>query len=114
MYELVPRGLRSWHAGKSIHAGREYCNNWTVGYEIVAAPQVDPEAFGYTDAQYEAAADLARRDMQEGGFGPDMIVGHDEIRANWNAAHPDDPGAAKHDPGPTWDWERFRALLQAT
>jgi len=110
--ELIPRQYKSWHAGSSIFKGRSNCNNWMTGYEILAAPQVN-ESMGYTDAQYEAAAELARSDMQEYGFGADMIVGHDEIRRNWNEAQTDATkrSAVKHDPGPTWDWNRFRNLL---
>ncbi len=112
--ELIPRQFKSWHAGASIFQGRRNCNNWMTGYEILAAPQVDASK-GYTDAQYEATAELARIDMQEYGFASDMIVGHDEIRRKWNEQQsiPTQRRAAKHDPGPTWDWDRFRALIES-
>jgi len=85
-----------------------------TGYEVLAAPQVDSSR-GYTEAQYVATAELAKMDMQKYGFGIDMIVGHDEIRKNYNDVQtgPGKKRAVKTDPGRTWDWDKFRDLILA-
>lgn len=110
-WELVPPGHRSWHAGHSRMNDRDDCNSFCAGYELIAAPQAGGE-YGFTEAQYIAAAARARRDMEAGGFGTEWIKGHDEVRRAWNETHPDRQTSAKHDPGPTFDWPKFFQYLK--
>lgn len=85
---------RAWHAGVSCWAGRERCNDFSVGVELEGT---DTEAF--TDAQYDALATLARRLRQ-----------HYPIRDM--AGHSDIAPGRKTDPGPCFDWARLRRALE--
>jgi AmpD protein len=84
---------RAWHAGASRWRERERCNDFSVGVEMEGADDIP-----YTGAQYRATAKLvaalARR------YPIAEVVGHSDIA----------PGR-KTDPGPAFDWPRFRAAL---
>jgi AmpD protein len=93
LIQFVPCAKRAWHAGPSSWQGRECCNDFAVGVELEGC---DDQA--YADQQYlrlaELAAALRRR------YPIVDVVGHSDIA----------PGR-KTDPGPAFDWGRFRALL---
>ena len=97
--QYVPFAKRAWHAGKSEYGGRSGCNDFSIGVELEGTDNTP-----YTDAQYQqlvaltAALLAAYSSMSE-----DAIVGHSDIA----------PGR-KTDPGPSFDWARFRTLLAAT
>lgn len=101
MYSLVPEHKIAWHAGRSVLNGRAHCNNYTVGIELIAAPQVD-ESLTFTDVQYRSAAWLCRK------FQPKWIAGHDTVRENYMIKYKS--GTPKFDPGPTFNWDRFYEL----
>jgi len=93
--QFVPCGKRAWHAGASRYAGRERCNDFSVGIELEGTGDI-----AYTNAQYEALAVLvgalaARYPIAD-------VVAHSDIA----------PGR-KTDPGPAFDWERLRAVLRS-
>jgi AmpD protein len=93
--QLVPCARRAWHAGPSSWGGRERCNDFSVGVELEGA---DDQA--YTDPQY---ASLSRVLLALRRRYPIIdIVGHADIA-------PD----RKTDPGPAFDWGRFRESLQS-
>jgi AmpD protein len=94
--QYVPFGARAWHAGASSFAGRERCNDYSVGVELEGTDTVP-----YTDPQYAALAAATRALMAAyPAITPDRIAGHSEVA----------PGR-KTDPGPAFDWVRFRAGL---
>lgn len=94
--QYVPFHRRAWHCGESAWRGRPGCNDFSVGIELEGADDVP-----YTDAQYQALADLARALMAAfPGITRERIVGHSEIA----------PGR-KTDPGPAFDWARLRRAL---
>jgi AmpD protein len=96
MVQYVPFGARAWHAGESRFAGRERCNDYSVGVELEGADEVP-----YTDAQYAALAAVARALMRAyPAIVPDRIAGHSDVA----------PGR-KTDPGPAFDWARLRASI---
>ncbi len=99
LVQFVPTTRRAWHAGQSCHAGRECCNDFSIGIELEGADDVP-----YEDAQYRCLAVLVNtlQSCQPSLAGAD-IVGHSDIA----------PGR-KTDPGPAFDWQRFRALLTAS
>ncbi|AZG10504.1 1,6-anhydro-N-acetylmuramyl-L-alanine amidase AmpD [Pigmentiphaga sp. H8] len=80
---------RAWHAGVSCYAGRERCNDFSIGIELEGC-----DTLPFTDAQYRALAWLtpalrARHPLQ-------AVRGHEHIA----------PGR-KTDPGPAFDWARY-------
>ena len=86
--QFVATTRRAWHAGVSQHAGRERCNDFSVGIELEGT---DTEPF--TDVQYERLATL---DAALRARHPIVAVrGHEHIA----------PGR-KTDPGPHFDWTR--------
>jgi len=94
--QFVPFPARAWHAGVSEHGGRTRCNDFSIGVELEGADDVP-----YTARQYAQLARLARLLMAAyPGIKRARIVGHSDIA----------PGR-KSDPGPAFQWRRFRALL---
>jgi AmpD protein len=96
LIQYVPVIRRAWHAGVSSFHGRERVNDFSVGIELIGS---DEQPF--SDQQYHALQYLLRA-LQEAlpGLSPERVVGHCDIA----------PGR-KTDPGPTFDWDRFRASL---
>ncbi len=92
--QFVPCGQRAWHAGASQWRGRSRCNDFSIGVELEGS---DSESF--TDAQYAALAGLTRA-LRE-SYPIRDIAGHSDIA----------PGR-KTDPGPHFDWARYRALIK--
>lgn len=93
--ELVPLPHIAYHAGKSEWQGRDWLNGWSVGIEFVATHDS-----GFTEDQYAAGQLLCAQLMGEYGIEPDMILGHEQVA----------PGR-KIDPGPKFDWHRFKGAL---
>jgi AmpD protein len=87
---------RAWHAGVSIFEGRETCNDFSVGIELEGTDDLP-----FTDAQYQALIVLTRH-LQKAfpAITVERICGHSDIA----------PGR-KTDPGPAFDWARYRAAL---
>ncbi len=83
----------------ALFQGRDNCNDFSIGIELEGADDAP-----YADAQY--AALTAVTDALLGhypGLSPTRIVGHCDIA----------PGR-KTDPGPAFDWARYRASLRET
>lgn len=89
---------RAWHAGRSSFEGREECNDFSIGIELEGTDDIP-----YTEEQYQRLAEVARLVMSAWPLvGTDRITGHCDIA----------PGR-KTDPGPAFDWDRFRECLGA-
>lgn len=94
--QFVPFGRRAWHAGRSRWAGRDNCNDFSIGIEVEGT-----DTLPYTDRQYAALAAVTRELRRRyPALGADRLVGHCDIA-------PD----RKTDPGPAFDWTRLRRLL---
>ena len=89
--QYVPCELRAWHAGASSWKGRERCNDFSVGIELEGTDYLP-----FTDAQYGALGELTRAHFAR--YGKLDLAGHSDIA----------PGR-KTDPGPRFDWVRYRA-----
>jgi AmpD protein len=87
--------MRAWHAGASSWKGRSRCNDFSVGIELEGTDDTP-----FTDAQYESIAQLTRALLER--YGPLDLAGHSDIA----------PGR-KTDPGPHFDWQRYRASVGA-
>ena len=91
--QYVSLQQRAWHAGVSSFAGRECCNDFSIGIELEGC-----DSIAYTDKQYQQLIKTVKL-LQEVWpiLTPDRIVGHCDIA----------PGR-KTDPGPFFDWERLK------
>lgn len=94
--QFVPAQRRAWHAGMSRFAGRERCNDFSLGIELEGS---DDDAF--TPHQYTALTALTRA----------LRVAFPAIRAEGIVGHSDIAPGRKTDPGPHFDWARYRAAL---
>ena len=94
--QFVPFDARAWHAGSSSFDGVADCNNFSIGIELEG---VDDQA--YSDAQYQALEKVSRQLLLTyPKLTPERITGHVDIA----------PGR-KTDPGPAFDWPRYRKSL---
>ena len=97
LVQFVPLNLRAWHAGVSRFQGRERCNDFSIGIELEGTDHLP-----YTDAQYQMLAKVIPWiRVRFPAITPQRIVGHSDIA----------PGR-KSDPGPAFDWQRLRRLLE--
>ncbi|HKQ25894.1 MAG TPA: 1,6-anhydro-N-acetylmuramyl-L-alanine amidase AmpD [Burkholderiales bacterium] len=96
LFQFVPCTRRAWHAGQSEWRGRSRCNDFSVGVELEGT---DDRPFA--DPQYEVLAHLAL--ALERAYPIQDCVGHSNIAT---------PPGRKTDPGPHFDWDRFRAMLE--
>ncbi|MCF6218401.1 MAG: 1,6-anhydro-N-acetylmuramyl-L-alanine amidase AmpD [Gammaproteobacteria bacterium] len=91
--QFVPLHKRAWHAGQSCFAGREECNDFSIGIELEGGDNTP-----YTKEQYKVLADVTHLIMQHyPAITRERITGHNSIS----------PGR-KTDPGPAFDWPRYR------
>lgn len=96
LVQFVPCARRAWHAGASSWRGRANCNDFSVGVELEGCDDV-----AYETAQYRMLARLTRALRRR--YPIDELVGHSDVA----------PGR-KTDPGPAFDWDRYRGLAGAT
>jgi len=96
LIQFVPCIRRAWHAGQSAWRGRTLCNDFSVGVELEGA---DDQPFA--DSQYAVLAELTRALQRT--YPIRDCVGHSDIAT---------PPGRKTDPGPHFDWARFRSLIQ--
>src|SRR5215467_10023804 len=97
--QYVPFGQRAWHAGKSEYRGRGSCNDFSIGVELEGTDDTP-----YTDAQYQALATLTAA----------LLAAYPSLTKQAIAGHSDVAPGRKTDPGPSFDWARFRDLLDQT
>ena len=93
LVQYVPTDKRAWHAGVSSWKGRERCNDFSIGIELEGSDDVP-----FSEPQYQTLIALARELFER--YGTLDVAGHSDIA----------PGR-KTDPGPWFQWERFRAAL---
>ncbi|GAB3286899.1 1,6-anhydro-N-acetylmuramyl-L-alanine amidase AmpD [Parahaliea aestuarii] len=87
---------RAWHAGQSSYQGRDNCNDFSIGIELEGSDDTP-----YEEAQYRALAAVSDCLLRElPGMSAERIAGHSDIA----------PGR-KTDPGPAFDWSKYRGLL---
>jgi N-acetyl-anhydromuramoyl-L-alanine amidase len=94
--QYVPFGMRAWHAGQSQYQGRSGCNDFSIGIELEGTDTIP-----YTDAQYDSLAALVAA----------LLFAYHTLSAQRIAGHSDIAPGRKTDPGPAFDWARFRRLL---
>lgn len=94
LIQFVPCAKRAWHAGESIWKGRKRCNDFSIGIELEGCGEVP-----FTDAQYRRLVELTGALQRRYPIAD--IVGHSDVA----------PGR-KDDPGPHFDWVRYRGMLE--
>ncbi|MGF1547129.1 MAG: 1,6-anhydro-N-acetylmuramyl-L-alanine amidase AmpD [Thiotrichales bacterium] len=96
LLQYVSLHQRAWHAGRSCFAGRERCNDFSIGIELEGT-----DTTPYTEPQYERLAGLivALLDAYP-TLSRQRIVGHCDIAPE-----------RKTDPGPAFDWARLHRDL---
>lgn len=98
LIQFVPLNQRAWHAGQSCFDGVERCNDFSIGIELEGADDIP-----YTDAQYAVLSEVTRALLAHfPALTTERIAGHCDIA----------PGR-KTDPGPAFDWERYRAQMES-
>lgn len=96
LIQYVSCERRAWHAGVSSFQGRERCNDYSIGIELEGTDETP-----FTEAQYMSLVACTHRIRQHyPAITDERIVGHSEIA----------PGR-KTDPGPAFDWRRYRRGL---
>ncbi|AJF71702.1 MULTISPECIES: 1,6-anhydro-N-acetylmuramyl-L-alanine amidase AmpD [Raoultella] len=96
--QYVPFDKRAWHAGVSCYQGRERCNDFSIGIELEGT-----DTLAYTEAQYQQLAAITRL----------LTALYPAIAENMTG-HSDIAPVRKTDPGPAFDWAKFRGLLTAS
>lgn len=95
--QFVPFSARAWHAGASSFAGRERCNDFSIGIELEGSDFV-----AYTDKQYQALIAVTREIQKRyPKITLPRITGHQFIAP-----------LRKTDPGLVFDWVRYRSGLK--
>jgi len=94
--QFVPVNKRAWHAGVSSCLGREAVNDFSIGIELEGC---DDRPF--EDAQYDALENLSRA----------LIDGVPTLSSTRIYGHCDIAPERKTDPGPLFDWQRYRQAL---
>lgn len=84
---------RAWHAGRSSWAGRENCNDYSVGIELEGL-----EGGGFEVVQLQTLVKVLRAVAQIHTL--EAVIGHEHVA----------PGR-KADPGPGFDWTWLRHEL---
>ncbi|MBE9563114.1 MAG: 1,6-anhydro-N-acetylmuramyl-L-alanine amidase AmpD, partial [Proteobacteria bacterium] len=92
--QYVSLDKRAWHAGISNFKGRDKCNDFSIGIELEGCDDVP-----YTDIQYLKLAEVTKI-LQNNWPSLSQIAGHCDIAPE-----------RKTDPGPLFDWERFRKSI---
>jgi AmpD protein len=93
LVQFVPCGERAWHAGESSWRGHARCNDFSIGIELEGTDHAP-----FEQRQYETLAALTRTLTIR--YPIEDLVGHSDIAPS-----------RKTDPGPYFDWVRYRAML---
>jgi AmpD protein len=96
LLQFVPVHRRAWHAGKSFCEGRARVNDFSIGIELEGDDDHPFEA-----AQYDALAALTR----------ELMAAYPAITRYRIYGHSDIAPGRKTDPGPYFDWARYRQAL---
>jgi len=89
---------RAWHAGVSSFAGRENCNDFSLGIELEGTDDLP-----YSEAQYDALVPLVQQ----------LLAAYPALSVERICGHCDIAPGRKTDPGPAFDWLRLRTGLLA-
>ncbi|WP_087686380.1 MULTISPECIES: 1,6-anhydro-N-acetylmuramyl-L-alanine amidase AmpD [unclassified Pandoraea] len=92
LQQFVSCDARAWHAGASSFEGRARCNDFSIGVELEGTDETP-----FTEAQYATLAALTQTLQLR--YPIQAVAGHADIA----------PGR-KTDPGPHFEWQRWRRM----
>ncbi|HUW97545.1 MAG TPA: 1,6-anhydro-N-acetylmuramyl-L-alanine amidase AmpD [Acidiferrobacter sp.] len=95
--QFVSVADRAWHAGVSRCEGRECVNDFSVGIEMEGTDHTP-----FEEAQYETLIEVSRA----------LLMRYPVITANRFYGHADIAPGRKSDPGPYFDWDRYRMAVR--
>lgn len=95
--QYVPFDRRAWHAGASRWQGRERCNDFSIGIELEGS---DTQPFA--DAQYAELIAATKA----------LLAAYPRLSCSAITGHSDIAAGRKTDPGPYFDWPRYRNALE--
>ncbi|NOX43383.1 MAG: 1,6-anhydro-N-acetylmuramyl-L-alanine amidase AmpD [Gammaproteobacteria bacterium] len=94
--QYVPFHNKAWHAGKSCYNGIANCNDYSIGIELEGS-----ENLRYEEIQYKMLANTTLALLHTyPTLSPARIVGHCDIAPE-----------RKKDPGPFFDWDKYRSAI---
>ncbi len=97
LVQFVPAEMRAWHAGQSELFGQSCVNDFSIGIELEGS-----EDDTFMDVQYDILTRLTQTLMDSyRAISLERIVGHSDVS----------PGR-KTDPGPYFDWYRYKSMIQ--
>ena len=94
--QYVPFHKRAWHAGVSCYEGQETCNSFSIGIELEGADDIP-----YETAQYEQLTEVTNT----------LLSNYPEMSSERITGHSDVAPGRKTDPGPAFDWKKYKQLL---
>lgn len=97
--QFVPFQMRAWHAGVSALAGVERVNDFSIGIELEGSDYAP-----FEEAQYRVLADVTRA----------LTTAYPAIVAERIVGHADIAPGRKTDPGPYFNWTRYRHALTSS
>jgi N-acetyl-anhydromuramyl-L-alanine amidase AmpD len=106
IYQLIPEGAFSYHAGESkmstgefypTKSGKPSVNAITIGIELEAT-----QDSGFSNEQYNSLILLSKTLIIKYNIDINKIVGHEEVAL---------PKGRKQDPGRLFDWNRYKSAL---
>ena len=95
LIQFVPFVKRAWHAGESSFAGKEHCNDFSIGIELEGTDDKPYETVQYT----QLAKIIVLLKQRYPNITDERVVGHVDIA----------PGR-KTDPGSAFDWQYLRGI----
>lgn len=97
LVQFVSMQDRAWHAGISSFQGQAGCNDYAIGIELEGTDELP-----FTECQYQQLGSVTQSIQSHYPcISLGRIVGHNDIA----------PGR-KTDPGPCFDWSKYRLLLK--
>jgi len=94
--QFVPFQERAWHAGASALAGRERVNDFSIGIELEGSDYAP-----FEEAQYRKLVEVTRA----------LLLAYPDITVARIVGHADIAPQRKSDPGPYFNWKRYRRAL---
>lgn len=94
--QYVPFNKRAWHAGVSSYNGRKACNDFSIGIELEGADEIP-----YETIQYEKLSEVSKA----------LIAHYPQMSEKRITGHSDVAPGRKTDPGPAFDWAKYKAML---